>query len=163
MTSLQRRSGETVLLDHSIVKINQKGTTLIELLVAILVLSVGILGTVALLPEAYRGITRAGRISTLNHLGYQKIDELRTNADANWSHTDLTNGAHPATAAARMVGSTFPHYSITWTVVDDSPAGATGEIKTVVIEVGYLLYNAGGNAIVHKQSLSKKFQTFIAE
>ena len=144
----------------------QKGTTLVELLVAIVILAVGIIGTIAVLPQAYRGITRAGRISTINHLGYQKIDELRTKANANWGHADVTDGAHPTTPAARMVGSTFPNYSITWTIDDGSPPIPTGGgIKTIIVEVGYLLYDSSGNAISPppNQRLSKKFQTFVSE
>ncbi|MCI0417297.1 prepilin-type N-terminal cleavage/methylation domain-containing protein [bacterium] len=143
--------------------INAKGTTLVELLIAIVILAVGILGAMALFPQAYKGITRAGHISTLNHLGYQKIDQLRASASANWSHADLTDGGHPATPAARMVGSTFPDYSITWVVDDDTPAGETGEIKTIVVEVGYLVYDSNGNAITHQEVITKKFQTFIAK
>ncbi|HEY4491435.1 MAG TPA: prepilin-type N-terminal cleavage/methylation domain-containing protein, partial [Acidobacteriota bacterium] len=70
----------------------QEGFSLIELLVAIAILSVAIIGIVALLPTGYSQIGTAGRISTMNHLGQQKLDQLRT---LDFEDANLTAGTHP--------------------------------------------------------------------
>ena len=160
-----RKREDIEKLSNRIFHRDQRGTTLVELLVSLLILSVGIIGTIAVLPQAYKGITRAGRVSTLNHLGYQKLDELRTRAAEDWTDTNVTAGNHPATAIQRMVGSSMPNYSITWVVTDDRPAGETGEIRTIVVEVGYMVYDANGNVIspANPNAMTKKYQTFVAQ
>lgn len=134
--------------------------SLIEVLVASLILSIGIVGILGVMPNGYRAITRAGRMSTITHLGNEKMDQLRITAGTSWSHADLTNGSHPATAAARMV-SGFPNYSITWTVDDDFP---TTGMKAITMIVGYRLYNSSGSPITDtRNGFSHAFQTFISQ
>src|SRR3990172_1582378 len=116
----------------------QEGFSLIELLVAIAILSVAIMGIVALLPTGYSHINTAGRISTMNHLGQQKLDQLRT---LDFEDANLTAGTHPTG------GESFPErpsyiaedgtdiyddYTITWEVTDDAE-GETGTMKTGIV------------------------------
>lgn len=134
--------------------------SLIEVLVATLILTVGIVGILGVMPNGYRTITRAGRVSTITHLGNEKMDQLKSTALTNWGHADLTDGSHPATATARMV-SGFPSYSITWTVDDNFP---TTNMKAITMVVGYRLYNSSGNPISdNRNGFFHTFQTFISE
>ncbi len=123
-----------------------QGFTLIEILVSIVILSVAILGILALLPVGYTQVSQAGRMSTLNHLAQEKIDQLRAIPLAS---SDLLDGLHPSTGLGDPLNVEFPHdqdsnvstnYSIRWIVTPNSPV--TG-MKRVIVEVGYNYFQYG--------------------
>jgi prepilin-type N-terminal cleavage/methylation domain-containing protein len=134
-----------------------KGFTLIEILIVVLILAFVALGTMALLPSGYQQVTNAGRLSTINHLGYEKLDELKA---LGYSHADLTAGPHPALPTARrLTDPLFDGYSITWNVVDDTPFA---DVKAVTVEVGYMLWNTNGSPVTNnKFQLRQRFVTYI--
>jgi len=137
-----------------------KGFTLIEILIVVLILAFVALGIMALLPAGYQQITNAGRMSAMNHLGYEKLDELKA---LGFSHPDLLLGPHPTlTTDYRLdaVDSDFAGYSITWNVNDNLPIA---NVKTVTVEVGYMLWKTDGNSITdsNRFQLKQKFVTYI--
>ena len=137
-----------------------KGFTLMEILIVVLILAVVALSTMALLPSGYQQVTNAGRLSTMNHLGYEKLDELK---GLGYSHADLVSGSHPALATDYRLDAddaNFTGYSITWTVQDNLPIAG---VKTVTVEVGYMLWNTNGTAITsnNKSQLRQRFVTYI--
>jgi len=155
-----------------------QGFTLIEILVSIAILSVAILGILALLPIGYTQITKAGRMSTLNHLAQDKIDELRAIPIAS---NDLLNGLHPSTGLGDPLNVEFPHdqdsnipttYSVRWIVDSDSPAT---DMKKVIVEVGYNIFVYGSETAVADPTPSittdtdnpkqswKRYETYITE
>jgi prepilin-type N-terminal cleavage/methylation domain-containing protein len=134
-----------------------KGFTLIEILVVVLILAFVSLGIMALLPSGYQQITNAGRLSTMNHLGYEKLDQLKA---LPFSHTDLTAGDYPTLPTQRALAAPFNGYSITWNVVDN-PAPFTN-VKAVTVEVGYMLWNSDGSPVLNnKFQLRQRFVTYI--
>jgi prepilin-type N-terminal cleavage/methylation domain-containing protein len=135
-----------------------KGFTLIEILVVVLILAFVSLGIMALLPSGYQQITNAGRLSTMNHLGYEKLDELKA---LSYTHADLAEGDHPASPTNYRLAAPFDGYSITWTV-DQDPPPFTG-VKSVTVEVGYMLWNTDGTKVSAKNrfQLRQKFVTYI--
>ena len=149
-------------------RFNQKGSSLIEVLVAMVLMLAAITGVLIVLPQAYGHITSAGVISTLNHLGQQKIDHLKT---INYSDPNLTNGWHPTVSPF----SEFPYntdpqlsnkYSIRWLVEDNDTAHAgSANVKTIRVEVGYNVYQYPSGAAVSAGAKTGQktvsFQTYV--
>ena len=120
----------------------QEGFSLIEILVAIAILAVSILGIMAVLPSGYREITSAGRVSTLNHLAQLKIDQLKATP---FSSSDLDAGLHPTPTPPWRPSYTdangdtaYGSYSVTWFVQDDTPISG---VKTIQVEAGFELWD----------------------
>jgi len=155
-----------------------QGFTLIEILVSIAILSVAILGIIALLPVGYTQVIQAGRMSTLNHLAQDKIDELRAIPIAS---NDLLDGTHPSTGLGDPLNVQFPHdqdsnipttYSVRWFVTPNSPST---DMKRVVVEVGYNIFVYGSETAVTDPTPSdpsdtdnpkqswKRYETYITE
>ena len=140
----------------------ETGFSLIEILVAILILSLVALSIMALLPKGHWQVTEAGRLSTISHLANQKIDYLKT---LNSTHFDLTAGIHPTNPALyRIQSPPYPTelngYSIRWTVSPDSP---TTGVTTVLVEVGYMIFDTSGNSLTNNQQFQIKefFTTYL--
>jgi prepilin-type N-terminal cleavage/methylation domain-containing protein len=142
-----------------------QGFTLIELLVSILILAIGIIGMMTLFPQSYSHIGNAGRLSVMNHLGQQKLDELKTRS---YSDPDLIAGFHPTTAERiTYYDSTgknvYADYTIKWEVREDEPSP---KIKTIIVEVGHQLYDISGNPIASTNAMHQKvihFQAYVSK
>jgi len=133
-----------------------KGFSLIEVLIVVVILSLVALGIMALLPNGYKQVTSAGRISVLNHLGYQQIDKLKSEG---YSHGDLLAGDHPTVIAdRRLTDSDLKGYSLRWIVVDNNPRT---NVKSVVVEAGYMLYQLNGFDIPAQSQQFQMKQQFI--
>ena len=88
----------------------QRGTTLAELMIALVVLSIGILAVAQLCPAGSRGQVQDKMISTANYYGQQKIEQL---INVTWSDPQLDAGRHPASAANdEVLGSWRRHYDV---------------------------------------------------
>jgi prepilin-type N-terminal cleavage/methylation domain-containing protein len=139
-----------------------KGFTLIEVLIVVVILAFVALGIMALLPNGYKQVTTAGRISVLNHLGYQQIDKLKSEG---YSHLDLIAGDHPTIIAdRRLTDSDLKGYSLRWFVEDVSPPPAN--VKKVVVEAGYMIYQTNGSpfpAPLQKNQMTQQFITYITQ
>jgi prepilin-type N-terminal cleavage/methylation domain-containing protein len=135
-----------------------KGFTLIEILIVVVILAIVALGIMALLPAGYKQVSTAGHLSTMNHLGYEKLDELKA---LGYAHADLVNGMHPTPGLYRLdADPDFKGYSLTWFVQDGQPIP---NVKTVTVEVGYMLWELDGSAKISgsKFQLEQKFVTYI--
>ena len=73
---------------------DQRGMSLIELMIALVVLSVGILAVGGLFPAASRSQQQAKMTNSANYYAQEKIEEL---SGMNWIDPALTDGRHPAT------------------------------------------------------------------
>lgn len=136
-----------------------KGFTLMEILIVVLILAVVALGIMALLPSGYQQITNAGRLSAINHLGYEKLDQLKA---LGYTNGDLIDGFHPTPNLIRLDSDPeFKGYSITWNVDDAEPF--TG-VKKVTVEVGYMLWELDGSdyLVSTKFQLQQRFVTYIS-
>jgi hypothetical protein len=112
----------------------------------------------ALFPQGFRQVSKAGKMSVIDHLGHQKIDTLKAEG---YGHADLTAGQHPPSASQyRLTDPDYRGYSITWFITDNQPI--TG-VKTVAVEVGYMIYHANGTPDNTNQfQIRQKFVTYIA-
>ncbi len=78
------------------------GYSLIEMLIVLVVLSVGILALVRLLSTASREQLRDRLRTSANYYAQEKIETLRT---VSLDDTSLTDGRHPGVSVAETVGS----------------------------------------------------------
>ena len=145
-----RRSGEA-------------GFTYVEVLIAGAVALVGLLGVMASFPRALSTVDYAGRVSTLNHMAVEKLDELRA---LGFGHSDLTAGPHPTLVSSGSscyypVAGYDTNWSLRWIVTDDTPEA---NMKQVVVEATYRLrYTIGAVAIPDTSSRTVTMRTWIAQ
>jgi prepilin-type N-terminal cleavage/methylation domain-containing protein len=137
---------------------NQKGFTLLEVLVSIILFAIGILGTMALEVLATRGAVIGSNNITANYLAASLANELET---LPVTDSRLSTGSHgygytteaclSCSNCANLVDSTgacgttslTPVYQITWTVTPVTTAGSntTNNLLSIAITVSW----AGGN------------------
>jgi len=99
-----------------------EGFTLLEILIAIFILSFGILAVASMQVSSIRGNGMAGRLTEGTQLACDRMEELMSRS---YTHSDLTAGTH--TDPSPPSG-----YTVTWNVTDDSPITDT---KTVTVTV----------------------------
>ncbi|MCI0551898.1 MAG: prepilin-type N-terminal cleavage/methylation domain-containing protein [Anaerolineae bacterium] len=122
------------------------GFTLVEILISMAILAIAIIGIIAAFPQALKQVAQSEHISTINHLGQAKLDELR---GLPWNDNDLLDGTHPSTGlgdpAAIETADNYTiipgSYSRGWRVTDID----SGLRKQVKVTVGYLIYDDAGN------------------
>jgi len=143
--------------------------TLVEVLVASLVLVIGVLGTLAAFPQAFGTAHRSSHMLVLNQLANEKLDSLRA---LDLDDADLSVGVHPVQGFDSNGDLYYPvpgfsdDYSLRWTVQagpTDSSGTPEANMRTVVVEVTYWVrYTAGGLPIENDGSLGTRFQTYVA-
>jgi len=100
---------------------NNKGFSLIEILVAITILSVGLLGTAALISGIIRGNQVSNRVTTATTLAQDKMEDIKRLGYSNSvSETRVS------------LSSPYNNYEREVTVTPNSPAA---NMKTVTVEV----------------------------
>jgi len=90
----------------------ERGASLIELMIAILVLSIGILAVSQLFPAGARGQVSDRMRTSANYYAQEKLEEL---VRLPWSDPALADGRHPAGTDAESLGVTRRwrrHYEI---------------------------------------------------
>lgn len=135
---------------------NQRGLTLAEILVAVAILSIGLVGLAVVIPVASYGVAEGNQMSTATFLAEQRIEQVR---NATWNTTTTGDcigvGAPPApTGGNTCSGSnatTFPNetpvtgftgYNRTTSITDCSTgAGCAGVVnagmRLVTVAVTY--------------------------
>ena len=74
----------------------ERGITLVEMLIAVLVMTTGILALGRMIPSAMSGQQSDKMLTQANAYAQQKVESLQT---LYWSDPLLTDGRHPATGA----------------------------------------------------------------
>lgn len=78
---------------------DERGATLIELMIALVMLTVGILAVGQLFPAGSRSQLQAQMTNTGNYYAQEKLEQL---AGALWTGADLTAGRHPASGSEAL-------------------------------------------------------------
>ena len=144
------------------------GFTLVEVLIATALLAIVLTSVLTVFPQAYHTTTNAGRVSVLNHLVSEKMEELRSYA---LTHADLSNGIHPTQATDSNGDNYYPvpgfgeQYSLRW-IVGPGPTDGTGtaepNMRTVVVQATYMTrYTSGGAALTTDLSLEVRALTYV--
>jgi type II secretory pathway pseudopilin PulG len=148
----------------------QAGLTLVEVLLALLVLIVGLVSIMAVFPQVLGSVRNSGRTLSLNQMTAEKLEALRALA---YDDGDLAPGVHPAQQTDSGGDRYYPApgypetHSLRWTVLPgptDSSGTAEPSMKTVVVEATYLVrYTGAGVAVPQAGSLQTRFRTFLTE
>jgi type IV pilus assembly protein PilV len=122
----------------------QSGFTLIELLIAIVILTVGILGTAALTTAIIHGNFFSKNITSATALAQSQLEEVQRAGYAN-----VNTSQFPASAQVVSVGGF--NFSRTTTITDNSPAT---NVKTVTVTVNWTEANNAARSITLQTLLS---------
>jgi prepilin-type N-terminal cleavage/methylation domain-containing protein len=89
----------------------ERGMTMVELMISLVVLSIGLLGIAAIFPSGRRFSNRDRLLTSATDLALQKMEQIRTYS---YSDANLTVGVHP-TASGETVGNNN-NFTRWWTV-----------------------------------------------
>ncbi len=112
-----------------------RGVLLVELLIALIVRSVGILAVGALFPSGTRNQLADRMLTSANYYAQQELEALSV---ANWSGADLTPGRHPA-AGSEVLGSAGQWQR--WYLVSAMPV-PLDNLKKVTVTVSWSFMGA---------------------
>jgi Tfp pilus assembly protein PilV len=90
---------------------------LIELLIAIVVMAIGLLGAAQMIPLAMAGVTQAGQRTRSVQFAQERLDDLRA---ADFSDAALTAGTYT---------ETIENMTLSWTIADSIPVPNTKRIQ----------------------------------
>jgi prepilin-type N-terminal cleavage/methylation domain-containing protein len=108
----------------------ERGVTLIELLAALVVISIGVLAVIRLFPAGERNQLQDRMMTTANHYAQEKLEYL---GSANWTGPDLTPGRHPV-ADAESLGT---NNKISRFYEVENMAAPLDNLKKVTVTVGW--------------------------
>jgi Tfp pilus assembly protein PilV len=77
----------------------ERGITLVEMMIAVLVMTTGILALGRLIPAATSGQLSDKMLTQANAYAQQKVESLQTRY---WSDPELTDGRHPASSNEQL-------------------------------------------------------------
>ncbi len=100
------------------------GFSLVEVLVAALILMVAIAGLLSAFPVGHRDIVYSGRVSQAVELAQQKLEELKS-------------GTYPAADGSADGTQTNGAYTISWTVTNVGFAGSVDDLRKVDVTVSW--------------------------
>lgn len=105
---------------------NQRGATLVEIMVALVIFGIGISMAIRNLPEGNAKTTRSRNMSIALNLAQEQLEDLMA---LPYSHADLTAGTHddPDNPLRQ-------DFNRSWTVVDDTPVAG---MKSVSVSVTF--------------------------
>lgn len=126
---------------------NQQGMTLVEVLVAAVLISLGLVAVAATFPVATSGVETGRQESTAAFLAEQQVEKLRTNAIANFAGVASTTEAYGSIAG----GQNYRRVT-TVTVL-------TASLKQIQVSVFYAPVIASGVSSTEKEV---RIVTYIA-
>ena len=100
---------------------NEHGFTFIEVVIAMAIFSIGILGVAAMQTTAAGGNSSARRVTNIANVAADHVERL---ISLPYNHNDLDNGNHDIPDATE--------YSVSWTVTDDTPVSGTKTLRVTV-------------------------------
>jgi prepilin-type N-terminal cleavage/methylation domain-containing protein len=107
---------------------SDRGITLVEILVALTIITIGLVGLAAVVPISSYGLQEGNQVSTATFLAEQRIEQLKAAA---WTATpalDCLGASGPSSSDWSFAGGTAPTPGGTCTPIsfaDESPLGST--------------------------------------
>jgi len=106
---------------NSIIRKNQSGFTLIEVMIAITILAIGILGVAKMQISAIKGNSYASGLTEATSFAQNKMEEL-----VGIAYKDLNDGSQTGSGATNI------QYDILWNIAADDPAPNAKHIRVIV-------------------------------
>ena len=122
------------------------GFTLTEVLIAVVILSVGLLGLSAMTVAMTKSQAFGNKLTTATALAQKKLEEIK-----NTSYTDVVSANYPLEGYNTI--PRYPQFSRSVTITADSPLADT---KTVMVTVAWKRDTAGTPYNVTLQTIVKK-------
>ena len=128
-----------------------EGFTLIEVMIALVILAVGLLGLTALQLTAIKSNAFSSEMTYATMLAQQHAEVLKNRA---YTDGDLTAGSHTEMGSSKGV-----QYTITWTVTDNVPAT---DMKTIAITVTWKSLRQGkADQTTAEQTVTSNLNTIV--
>ena len=108
----------------------ERGFTLIELMIALIVLSLGVLALGHLFPQGEQSQLKDRMIATANYYAQEQIENLQGVA---WSDPQLTDGTHPAVGSDSL--GTYRQWTRNYVVT--TMAAPLNNLKRVTVTVNW--------------------------
>jgi type IV pilus modification protein PilV len=106
---------------------SERGFTLLEVLVTIVILTIGLLGTAGLTTGVIRGNAYSKNITSATAIAQAQLDAAKS-----YGYTNVTTTNFPSSATTvNMSGNSFTR---TTTITNDSPAS---NMKTIAVQVAW--------------------------
>ncbi len=86
---------------------NERGASLVDLMVGLMMLAIGVLMVGQLFPAGQRGQNRDRMMTSGNLFAQEKLESLR---QLPWSDPELTNGRHPVATNELLEGGSWERY-----------------------------------------------------
>jgi type IV pilus assembly protein PilV len=115
----------------------QQGFTLLEIMIAISILSIGLLAVASLQMSSLRGNAFASNVTEGTTLAADRLEKLLV---LPYNHADLAGGTHIDPAPPSR-------YAVTWQVADDSPVTNT---KTIDLTVTWADHGIQRSVTMHR-------------
>ncbi|MCJ7547771.1 MAG: type IV pilus modification protein PilV [Deltaproteobacteria bacterium] len=128
-----------------------EGFTLLEVMIALVILAVGLLGLAALQLVAVKSNAFSSEMTYATMLAQQHAEVLKS---LPFADADLTSGSHTAMGSSKGV-----QYTVTWNVTDNVPAT---DMKSVNVTVLWLSLRQGAaGQTAQQQAVTASLQTII--
>jgi type IV pilus assembly protein PilV len=138
-------------LSQRLVANGDEGFTLLEVMIALVILSVGLLGLAALQIVAVKGNAFSSEMTSATMIAQQHAEILKSRA---YTDTDLTAGTHAAVGNSKGV-----QYTVTWNVTDDAP---DTDMKTVNLTVTWSSLRHGApDQSTEQKTVTARLRTII--
>jgi type IV pilus assembly protein PilV len=125
----------------------RSGFTLIEVMIAILILTVGMLAMALLQVTAIRGGSFANQMTQASIFGQDKIEELKNKS---YTDTDLSTGNHSDT----VTSGNRVTYTRSWTVTENNPPNTTGSVSSKMKTINLTISWTGPQGQTHNVMFS---------
>ncbi len=110
----------------------REGFSVIELMVALTVLGIGIIGLANIFPLGSSSQMRDRLRTSASDLAQQKMEQLRLEA---WSAADLTDGTHPTSSGETLTLQDEGAFNRKWFVTTQT--GSFSDMKLVTVQVAW--------------------------
>ena len=115
---------------------NDTGFTIIEVVIAISILAVGLLGVAAMQTSAIQVNSAAGQMTTRINWAQDKMEELKALPFSDPWLEAAGNPSGPDSAGNTHQETTSDGYTVSWNVTDDTPVPNTKRIVVTVTGKG---------------------------
>jgi len=124
---------------------NQKGASVVEILVALVIFGIGLVAAMRMLPQSSGKTTQSRNKTIAVNIAQEKIEELMADG---YENADLTAGDH-ADANNPISG----HFNRTWSVTDDTPVSG---MKAISVSVSFPTSGADSVATLRTYKTSRQ-------